>query len=81
MRGAQKVHFDYRDEDDKPTQRTVRPLALAFYGRVWLLVSWCELRNDFRSFRLDRIRALQILTDTFVQEPGKTINDYLRQNN
>ena len=71
----------YRDEDDNPTRRTVRPLALAFYGRVWLLVSWCELRDDFRSFRLDRMRTLQILGDTFAPEPGKTIDDYLRQNN
>jgi len=81
VRSSHKVHFDYHDEDGNPSQRTVRPLALAFYGRVWLLVSWCEMRNDFRSFRLDRMRALQILTETFAPEPGKTIEDYMRQNN
>ncbi len=81
VRSAHKVQFDYRDEEDNPSQRTVRPLALAFYGRVWLLVSWCEMRDDFRSFRLDRMRELQVLDATFAPEPGKTIEDYMRQNN
>ncbi|MDH3715596.1 MAG: YafY family transcriptional regulator [Gammaproteobacteria bacterium] len=81
VRSSHKVHFDYRDEEDNASQRTVRPLALAFYGRVWLLVSWCEMRDDFRSFRLDRMRTLKILDDTFEPEPGKTIEDYMRQNN
>lgn len=81
VRNAHKVHFAYRDEDDNASQRTVRPLALAFYGRVWLLVSWCEMRNDFRSFRLDRMQTLDVLPDTFTPEPGKTIDDYMRQNN
>ncbi len=79
VRSAHKVFLDYEDENDNATARTVRPLALAFYGRVWLLVSWCELRNDFRSFRLDRMRTLQVLTDRFQAEPGKTIDDFLRQ--
>jgi predicted DNA-binding transcriptional regulator YafY len=81
VRNSHKVHFDYHDEDDNASQRTVRPLALAFYGRVWLLVSWCEMRNDFRSFRLDRMQTLDVLPDTFMPEPGKTIEDYMRQNN
>jgi predicted DNA-binding transcriptional regulator YafY len=81
VRNSHKVHFAYRDEDDNASQRTVRPLALAFYGRVWLLVSWCEMRNDFRSFRLDRMQTLDVLPDTFTPEPGKTIEDYMRQNN
>ncbi|MDH3452243.1 MAG: YafY family transcriptional regulator [Gammaproteobacteria bacterium] len=81
VRSVHKIRFDYRDEEDRPSRRTVRPLALAFYGRVWLLVSWCEMRDDFRSFRLDRMRDLQILPVTFAPEPGKTIDDYLRQNN
>ncbi|MCP4329261.1 MAG: YafY family transcriptional regulator [Alphaproteobacteria bacterium] len=77
VRHRRKVHFHYHDADDNPTERSVRPLGLAFYGPVWLLASWCELRLDFRSFRLDRMENLDILDDTFVPEAGKTIEDFV----
>ena len=79
VRGRLKVHFAYRDAEGKATARNVRPLALAFYGPVWLLASWCELRHDFRSFRLDRMSGLEVLGETFRPEPGKTIQDFLRR--
>ena len=79
VRKRQKVRFDYRDGEDRATRRSVRPLGLAFYGPVWLLVSWCELRDDFRSFRLDRIADMTVLNETFRPEPGKTIQDFLKR--
>lgn len=79
VRYKHKVHFCYRDLSDRDTERSVRPLALTFYGPVWLLASWCELRGDFRSFRLDRISDLCVLEETFWPEPGKTLNDFLRR--
>ena len=78
IRQHQKVKFDYSDRSDNPSSRVVRPLALAFYGPIWVLVAWCELRQDFRSFRLDRISALEVLEQTFFPEQGKSIRDYLR---
>lgn len=77
IRRRLKVHLEYRDGQDQRTHRTVRPLALAFYGPVWLLASWCELRTDFRSFRLDRISRLRILPEPFQPEPGRTIQDFI----
>jgi len=77
VRRALKVSFAYSDGEARPTARTVRPLALAFYGPVWLLLSWCELRQDFRSFRLDRMSALEVLNEPFRPEPGKTLQDLL----
>ena len=74
-----KVRFSYEDGAGRASRRTVRPLALAFYGPIWLLASWCELRQDFRSFRLDRITGLDILEDTFRDERGKTIQDFLKR--
>ena len=79
VRGRLKVHFAYRDAEDAATARSVRPLALAFYGPVWLLASWCELRHDFRSFRLDRMSGLEVLDESFRPEPGKTIQDFLKR--
>ncbi|GMU66668.1 MAG: transcriptional regulator [Acidobacteriota bacterium] len=79
IRERRKVRLDYRDEAGKASERTVRPLALAFYPPVWLLVAWCELRVDFRNFRLDRIVSAAVGDETFVDEPGRTLADYLRQ--
>ncbi len=72
------VAIDYADEAGARTERTVRPLALAFFGPVWVLTGWCELREDFRNFRLDRIESLTVLDARFADEPGKTLRDFLK---
>ncbi|MCC6409369.1 MAG: WYL domain-containing protein [Planctomycetes bacterium] len=81
IRGAldeQRVlRLEYRDEHSRASRREVRPLALSFWGRTWTLTAWCELRRDFRSFRLDRIGATTALARRFEDEPGRTFEDYL----
>lgn len=52
------LHLSYADAEGQPTDRVVRPLGLWFWGKVWTLIAWCELRQDFRMFRLDRIVAM-----------------------
>ncbi|GGM06732.1 DNA-binding transcriptional regulator [Pseudooceanicola nanhaiensis] len=52
-----RLTLAYVDEQDRATERPVRPLALFFWGKVWTLLAWCELREDFRTFRIDRIRG------------------------
>lgn len=76
-----KVQVSYCDAADAKTQRTLRPLGCFYWGKVWTLAAWCETRHDFRSFRLDRIARVDLLQDAnrpFVDEPGKTLADYLR---
>jgi predicted DNA-binding transcriptional regulator YafY len=72
-----KTRFAYRDEKGGTTTRVVRPLALHFWGQVWTLAAWCELRQDFRTFRIDRAEALELTEETFQREPGRTLEDYL----
>ncbi|HEX4954474.1 MAG TPA: YafY family protein [Thermoanaerobaculia bacterium] len=72
-----RLFLGYADEQGRESERTVRPLALAFHPPVWLLIGWCELRQDFRNFRVDRFRAHEILSETFPLEPGRTLADYL----
>ena len=79
IRARKRIRFDYLSLKDQRTRRTVRPLCLAFFGPVWLLSAWCETRKDFRNFRLDRMRRLAILDDTFSDEPGKRLSDLLRR--
>ena len=69
---ATRLSFGYSDKQASPTQRTVRPLGLWFWGKVWTLVAWCELREDFRIFRIDRISDLAHLGE-FKAEPTQTI--------
>ena len=57
----------------------MRPLALSFYGPIWLLAGWCELRQDFRMFRVDRMAAAGFLDLTFEPTRGRTLEDYSRQ--
>jgi predicted DNA-binding transcriptional regulator YafY len=46
---------------------------------VWTLAAWCETREDFRSFRVDRIERLEPLDERFRDEAGKTLADLLRR--
>jgi len=79
IRHQQKVRFAYRDMNDQSTERTVRPLIMAFYGPVWLLAAWCESRDDFRVFRVDRMSNFMVLGTTFGRERGRTAEDFLER--
>lgn len=79
LRNRLKVHFRYRNVYEAPSERTVRPLSLAYFGPVWMLAAWCELRDDFRTFRLDRIDDFRLEEDRFRPEPGKTLHDFLKR--
>ena len=67
----------YTREDGETSNRNIHPLGLFFWGRVWTLVAWCELRGDYRTFRLDRINDLKETGATFVVNDGKSLNHYL----
>ncbi|WP_172299434.1 YafY family protein [Pseudoruegeria sp. HB172150] len=66
----------YCDADGAETARIVRPLTLGFWGKVWTLLAWCELRQDFRMFRLDRI-ARATPQGRFRAETDKSLAAYL----
>ena len=70
----------YHDVIGSPTQRIVRPLGCFYWGKVWTLAAWCEQRNDFRSFRIDRVVSVQVLDERFRDEPGRTLADLARLN-
>ena len=74
----QKVHFDYIDLEERRSTRTVRPLGCFFWSAVWTLAAWCESRDGFRNFRVDRIEKLEVLEDRFRDESGKTLADMFR---
>ena len=70
---------DYRDGAGNGSKRDIRPLGLWFWGKVWTLVAWCELRNDFRAFRIDRIATVELTGRGFRPERGKQLADFYRR--
>lgn len=73
------LRISYDDVEGRPTDREIRPLGLWFWGKVWTLVAWCELRQDFRVFRIDRIHSVDRTGKRFGAEPGKSLRDFFVQ--
>lgn len=61
-----KLAIEYQDGYNQFSTRTIYPLAIGFMKDVQLLASWCELRQDFRHFRLDRISEIHLLDEHFL---------------
>ena len=78
IRSRNYVRFQYENERKQKSERDVRPLCLAFFAPVWLLLGWCEVRQDFRNFRLDRVEEFVVLDRHFIEEEGKRLRDYLK---
>ena len=76
IKARQKLALQYRNRLGELTNRSVRPLQLDYWGRVWTVTVWCEWRGDFRVLRVDRIEALRVLSQLFIDEPGKSMTDY-----
>ncbi|MFP2238373.1 helix-turn-helix transcriptional regulator [Pseudescherichia vulneris] len=69
----------YRDESGQLSWRDVQPLGLFFWGEHWLLVAWCERREDYRSFRLDRCLTVTLAGRRFSERADRSLNDFLRK--
>ena len=75
IRAPERIAIDYSDGKGTQTERILRPLGLWFWGSVWTLIAWCELRDDYRMFRLDRIAAARLLGN-FTPKPGQTLEHF-----
>jgi len=71
------IHFGYTKEDGTASTRDARPLGLYFWGNRWTLASWCELRNDYRSFRPDRMQDLVLLDRSYDPDDGPSLERYI----
>lgn len=77
---AQKVlSLHYRDEGGQLSWRDVQPLGMFFWGEHWLLVAWCERREDYRCFRLDRCLKVQETGRHFSERGDRSLSDFLRK--
>lgn len=65
VRAERKLHITYQDAQGAPSQRVVWPFALAYFERARVLMCWCELRQDFRYFRIDRIAHAELQDERY----------------
>lgn len=72
-----KIVVEYTDEKGAKSTRVLQPLGQLFWGKIWTLVAWCELRDDYRHFRLDRIDHLSVTEETFSTSDGKSFAHYV----
>ncbi len=72
-----KLNLLYEKPGGEASPRIVHPLGIYFWGAKWTLVAWCELRRDFRTFRLDRIRAAAMTEETYREEAGRNLDEFL----
>lgn len=76
IRDSRKLYIVYADKDGQQTDRTIWPVAMAYYVDVTLVGAWCELRADYRNFRIERIVASRILEDRFDQANGRLFAEW-----
>lgn len=77
IRESNILSLEYRDADETLTARRVRPLAIWAFTEGWLFAGWCELRQDFRAFRLDRIAEIEETGDKFPDNSNQNLQAYL----
>ncbi len=77
IRETRKLAVTYVDKEGRHTRRTIWPIAMAYYVDVTLIGAWCELRNDFRHFRVDRILASDVLDERFSADSGRLTAEWL----
>lgn len=79
---AQKkvIRMDYHSMyEEKRTTRDIEPIGICHYGTCWHVIGWCRLRNDYRDFRMSRIRKMEETGETFESTRHLTLEEYMQQ--
>jgi len=71
------IDINYGDAEGQHTQRAVQPLAIVFFDRSLVVLAWCELRQDYRSFRIDRILEMTVTDRSFRPRRVPMLREYL----
>jgi len=71
IRSGNKIQIDYRDIRGEASQRVIWPVIIGYFENARMLAGWCELRQDFRHFRTDRIIRAEFLDERHASRPGE----------
>jgi predicted DNA-binding transcriptional regulator YafY len=76
----QILHIEYCSiSKDELTCREIEPLGLCFYSISWHLIAYCRLRNEYRDFRIDRIKSLNLGPEKFKLRETITVREYFQK--
>ncbi len=70
IRAGRKMALVYRDEKKRESQRIIWPVVVGYFETARMLIGWCELRQDFRSFRVDRVVSADFLDERYPARPA-----------
>src|ERR1700722_12374281 len=68
--------IEYDSREKGITQREIEPMAIVYKERKRHLVAWCKLRNDYRSFRLDRLNCIKLKQEEFSRREDFKVDDF-----
>lgn len=78
IRDKERIEINYVDGNGGKTNRYVRPLGVVCFDSVWLFIAWCDLKCDFRNFRVNRVRSISRTGEIFKDKQGEGFKDYIR---
>jgi predicted DNA-binding transcriptional regulator YafY len=76
IRDSRKLFIGYADGQNRRTNRVIWPIAMAYYVDATLIGAWCELRADYRNFRIERIQSSKVLRERFDQQGGRLFREW-----
>ncbi|MBL8594524.1 MAG: YafY family transcriptional regulator [Devosia sp.] len=76
IREQKKLVIAYRNAGGTATERTIWPFAIGFFDRVRVVIGWCELRTDYRHFRLDRIERMEPLPERYPRRRSVMLKEW-----
>jgi len=76
IRDSRKLYIGDADGEGRRTNRVIWPIAMAYYVDATLVGAWCELRADYRNFRIERIQSSKVLRDRFDQQGGRLFREW-----
>lgn len=76
IREQKKLRIAYRNAGGTATERTIWPFAIGFFDRVRVVIGWCELRTDYRHFRLDRIDSMEMLAERYPRRRAAMLKEW-----
>jgi predicted DNA-binding transcriptional regulator YafY len=76
IREQKKLVIAYRNAGGTATERTIWPFAVGFFDRVRVVIGWCELRTDYRHFRLDRIERMEVLAERYPRRRAAMLKEW-----
>ena len=75
----QTMRIVYKDEQARASERCIECLGLMFWGSAWTVVAWCQLRDDYRLFRLDRIESIEARKQQFETSDEKSFSHWVQR--